>query len=54
MSNITENPMVIVWGVMGVTALIFWRLILREHRRLQVKERFEKKQCVGCGYDLRE
>lgn len=53
MNGLFNNSMPLVWIVAGITALIYWRLILRESRRLKAKERFERLQCVHCGYDLR-
>jgi hypothetical protein len=47
------NSYYFVWIIVAITALIFWGLIRREALRLQAKSRFAKRQCTGCGYDLR-
>jgi hypothetical protein len=47
------NPSWFVGAVFVGTALVILWLIRREHRRLRAKERFEMRQCVSCGYDLR-
>jgi hypothetical protein len=53
MNDFFNGPFLIVAVVMAVTAIIFWRIFLREQRQFQAKERFERRQCVSCGYDLR-
>src|SRR5580693_7685068 len=47
------NSFHIIWIVVGVTILIFWRVIRRESLRLRAKDRFAKRLCTSCGYDLR-
>jgi len=47
------DPSWIVGAVFVGTALVILWLIRREHRRLRAKERYEMRQCVSCGYDLR-
>jgi hypothetical protein len=40
-------------AIVVTTALLIVSLILREKRRLDAKDRFDRQQCVNCGYDLR-
>jgi len=40
-------------AILLAMALVITALILREKRRLDAKERFDRQQCVNCGYDLR-
>ncbi|MGA2442489.1 MAG: hypothetical protein ABSH08_16170 [Tepidisphaeraceae bacterium] len=51
--QLIAHPSWVAGAVTVGTAIVFFRLIRREHRRLRAKERYESLQCVNCGYDLR-
>jgi len=52
-NHLMTGPSWFVGAVVVGTALVILWLIRREHRRLRAKERYEMRQCVSCGYDLR-
>jgi hypothetical protein len=48
-----SHPQWVIVSILAGTGLVFWRLMRQEVQRLKVKERFDRHQCVNCGYDLR-